>query len=82
MIIAAGINGVGVIPLYSSSDFITWEYEGEIWDSSKDWIESVEMIECPDLFKLKNADMHVLKYSLEVGGIRLSVTCSTIEALY
>lgn len=55
-----------MIPLYSSKDFVNWQYEGEIWNSSEDWIESVKMIECPDLLKLENADLHVLKYSLEV----------------
>lgn len=66
MVIAAGINGVGVIPLYSSKDFINWEYEGEIWNSEEDWIKGVKMIECPDLFKLPGTDLYALKYSLEV----------------
>jgi sucrose-6-phosphate hydrolase SacC (GH32 family) len=81
MVIAAGVNGVGVIPLYTSKDFIKWEYEGEIWNSEDDWIKGVKMIECPDLFKLPGTDLHVLKYSLEVCRFVWSPVRREAEAL-
>ena len=48
----------GVIALYSSSDLMSWNYQGILYDGGAD---NFFMMECPDLFK--NGDTYYLIFS-------------------
>lgn len=57
MVCGVGVNGLAAVVLYKSADLLHWEYVGKLFETR----EMGPVLECPDLFPLK--DKWVLCFS-------------------
>jgi beta-fructofuranosidase len=64
-------RGLDTLYLFQSSDLISWEFKGRLYDPNPEWTEPGEDCACPDFFLL--GDSHVLLCISHTRGCRYYV---------